>query len=90
MANPLGMLMIFWVASRLAESHKFEMSKVGPVVCMVGVLDWHFERLLWECLFLYEMYISSCYRSEEGCLITSLNPFSSTRCIFPMPVNLIG
>lgn len=51
MANPMGVRMIFGSASRLAESHTFEMSKVGLVVYMVGVLDWHFDRWLWECLF---------------------------------------
>lgn len=25
---------------------------------MVGVLDWHFDRLRWECLLLYELYIN--------------------------------
>lgn len=41
------------------------MSKVGLVVYMVGVLDWHFDRWLWECLLLYEVYILSCYYGEE-------------------------
>lgn len=52
MANPMGVRMIFWSASRPAESHTFEMSKVGLVVYMVGVFDWHFVRRLWECLFI--------------------------------------
>lgn len=52
MANPMGVRMIFWSASRLAESHTFEISKEGLVVCMVGALDWHFDRWLWESLFI--------------------------------------
>lgn len=61
MANLMGVRMIFWSASRLTESHTFEMSKVDLVVYMVGVLDWHFYRQLWECLLLCEVYILSCY-----------------------------
>lgn len=48
----MGVQMIFGSASRLAESHTFEMSKVGLVVYMVGVLDWHFDRWLWGGLFI--------------------------------------
>lgn len=75
MANPMGVRKSFWSASRLAESHTFEMSKVGLVVYMVGVYDWHFDRWLWE-LLLYEVYIWSCYYSEKRWLF---EPVSSTR-----------
>lgn len=42
------------------------MSKGGLVVYMVGVLDWHFDRLLWECLLLYELYINVMLLQLEG------------------------
>ena len=76
MANPMGVRMTFWSASRLVESHTFDMSKVSLVVYMVGVLDRHFDRWLWECLLLYEVYILSCYYGEESGLF---EPVSSTR-----------
>lgn len=69
MANPTGVRIIFWSASRLLGSHTFEMSKVGLVVYMVGVLDRHFDGWLWDCLLLYGLYI------RKG---GSLRPVSST------------